>query len=191
MQNFFYSIANNAQSFLAIFVFIFGIVCRFIIFVKCKEKGYKAIIPFYSDYIRFKLFYSKKMYFVNLLIGLVSIGMFIYITSVIWNLAFTYKTFDAMALTQLLYQLPNANVINIISQSILLLIFISYVIDCICRFWTLKSFNKSFWWILVYIFIPIVCQIILAYDKSSIYQGNVYLEHKINNSNKININSNN
>ena len=68
-------------SFLLIFSSIYSIVCFYKIFINCGELGYKAIIPVYSTYIQFKLFYSIKNFFIYIAF---------YIFGTILNLFFFY-----------------------------------------------------------------------------------------------------
>ena len=42
------------------------------IFTKAGEKGWKAIIPVYNAYTAYKLFWNKKMFWVTLVLGVVT-----------------------------------------------------------------------------------------------------------------------
>lgn len=49
-------------------VWIFTAVCWWKIFSKANIAGWKAIIPFYSDYVKYKLAGKANMYFIYLLV---------------------------------------------------------------------------------------------------------------------------
>lgn len=47
----------------AIILWILLVVANWKIFEKCGEKGWKALIPIYSNYMEFKLFWGNTVYF--------------------------------------------------------------------------------------------------------------------------------
>lgn len=51
-------------------IWIFTAVCWWKVFNKANIAGWKAIIPFYSDYIRYKLVGKSNMYWIYLLLSL-------------------------------------------------------------------------------------------------------------------------
>lgn len=57
--------AMTMAIFAAIF-YILVIIAKWKIFVKAGEKGWKSLIPFYSDYILFKLFWETKWFWLYL-----------------------------------------------------------------------------------------------------------------------------
>ena len=56
---------------LAVAVVVINLVCRWRIFTKAGEKGWKALIPFYSDYINYKIAWDGRIY-LALLVGTIA-----------------------------------------------------------------------------------------------------------------------
>ena len=51
---------------ICIFIIILWIVARWKFFTKFNEDGWKSLIPFYSDYMMFKLTWKTKYFFISL-----------------------------------------------------------------------------------------------------------------------------
>lgn len=68
-----------------IFASVFGtliytiiyVVSRCFIFIKAEEAGWKAVVPFYSDYIFYKITFGNGLYFFTLFIPIVGIVFYI------------------------------------------------------------------------------------------------------------------
>lgn len=59
------------MGFIALAIFVLRIIARWRIFVKAGEKGWKAIIPFYSDYIFYKIIDMVPFFWAMLAGGIV------------------------------------------------------------------------------------------------------------------------
>lgn len=58
----------------AIILWILLVVANWKIFEKCGEKGWKALIPIYSNYMEFKLFWGNTVYFwIAIICGLLNV----------------------------------------------------------------------------------------------------------------------
>ena len=151
-------------SFLLIFSSIYSIVCFYRIFTNCGELGYKAIIPIYSTYIQFKLFYSKKNFFIYIVF---------YILGTILNL---YLYFYSIV------NLDNPSAYSDIYN----LLMITFLVNLICglykiflSIWMARSFNEN----LIYGFLLCIPYIRLFFlskiaYKNTYYNGNKYIEYK-------------
>ena len=154
----------SLYSFLLIFSSIYSIVCFYKIFINCGELGYKAIIPVYSTYIQFKLFYSTKNFFIYIAF---------YIFGTILNLFFFYFNLvnldNPSAYSEVYYLLMITVFINLIC--VLYKIFLSV--------WMAKSFNEGFLYgfLLCIPYVRLFFLSNLAY-KNTNYIGNKYIEYK-------------
>ena len=66
--NAFSSTLGSMMMAMTLSVFTLTLCMRWFLFTKAGEKGWKALIPFYSDYVLFKLVWSGKIY-LALLVG--------------------------------------------------------------------------------------------------------------------------
>ena len=71
------STPSTLSTVLSLVVIILLIVAYWKMFEKAGEAGWKSLIPFYSTYIEFKLFWGKGIMFLLLLVPLVNIVVYI------------------------------------------------------------------------------------------------------------------
>lgn len=168
--------------FLWLFGQIFSIVCYWFIFKKCNEKSWKAIIPFYNTYIRYKLFYNKKVFIPYMVINIV--------------LSYSFTMFLMLGAQMMEYFNPDdvafgfnsipANIINTASLYFFIIIISSIillVLEIILNVYMAKSFKKSVGFTLGLVFLNIIFVAILAFFDDNIYYGNmknINLEGNVN-----------
>lgn len=79
----------NTPNFFPIIMFILAVVGTYMVFQKVGEKGWKAIIPFYKDYVMFDLFWEKKYFWMQLAAAIVT---------AVATVAYKYNQFQVIAL---------------------------------------------------------------------------------------------
>lgn len=79
-----------------ILIGIFTLICWWRIYAKAGEKGWKILIPLYNNYIKFKIAWKPRTYFIQLtLCILLCVSYFMYIHSII---GFAYDSEVGLAL---------------------------------------------------------------------------------------------
>ena len=53
-------------SFMSLVLIVFKIVVSYLVLEKAGERGWKGIIPIYSDYLEYKLYWNKGIFWINL-----------------------------------------------------------------------------------------------------------------------------
>ena len=74
------------------------VIARWKIFVKAGEAGWKSIIPIYSDYIQYKIFWNTKFFWIELVISLVA-SLISSIVGVETDAGLTFATLGSIATT--------------------------------------------------------------------------------------------
>ena len=132
-------------------LYVFGIVVNYLVLEKAGERGWKSLIPFYSDYLEYKLYWDKNLFWINLFMP--------FITLVI------------ICLCAILHYYTTFLAVLFVLACILLLT--SVIFDVILKIKKGKCFGESAaFGIGLVLLNPIFCAI-LAFDKKCQYIGNV------------------
>lgn len=132
-------------------LFVFGIVVNYLVLEKAGERGWKSLIPFYSDYLEYKLYWDKSLFWINLIMPFVGLT----IISLVAILHY-YTTFLAVLF---------------VVGCILLLT--SLIFDIILKIKKGKCFGESAAFGIGLILLGTIFCAILAFDKKCQYIGNV------------------
>ena len=147
---------------LSLAYYILQYVSYWKLFNKAGEKGWKAIIPFYNTFVRYKLTWSKVFFWLNL-----AFYAFIGIANAV------------VTNTKNPESDPVALVLSFISLAIAIVLL---VFHCIADYRLCKAYGKSGSFAALLIILTFFCldwipMLVLAFGKSQ-YQGNVYLAKK-------------
>lgn len=136
--------------------------------VKSGEKGWKVLIPFYGDYVFYKQFYDKRLFW-NLLVGYVATAIMAVAALCVYaskSVCYDYYGY---------YVCSNAS-IGVLG--VLAIIFA--VVTVVCNFtffemrmwYTAKAFNAKPIHCLAMIFAPVPAIILLGFDDKFKFKGN-------------------
>ena len=169
---------ESFRSFLSIFILVFSVVCWYRIFEKCNEKGWYAIIPIFNRYIIFKLFLSTRLFFIRLIIAIVNFVSIMYL--------FANFIMDSISVAGSLENITQETLVEvsigiytkypIIILIMLVCLIALMIIDIMVKYYILKGFNKSAWWIILYIALEMFIDAYLAFS-NEVYTGNKYLKN--------------
>ena len=151
----------------SIFMTFYPVVMLGFLFEKCGERGWKALIPFYSTYIYFKLAKAK---------GLGIVMMILMAAAVIAAIGFTAAYYESM---NAMIESGNTDspVVALMLSSgaalaILLLISIAAgVIQLIGNYKLGKQFGQDGGFLVGLMLLPVIFQSILAFSSSYSYDG--------------------
>ena len=137
---------------------IFSVICvillviaRWKLFTKAGEKGWKSIIPIYSDYTEWKIGWKK-------------INLF-WVTFALIVVAYILMSIGGMTVNEIGHTTAPANVGPAYIIGCLLLI-PALILDLMAVFKLLKSFGKGAGWLVLYIFFPAIVLLILGFGSS-------------------------
>ncbi|MEY8379453.1 DUF5684 domain-containing protein [Ileibacterium valens] len=122
-------------------IFVLEIVGLWKIFTKTNTAGWKALIPFYSEYTQFKLFWDTKFFWIYLGASILYGGLY-----------------SAVIFSQGDFSIG----IPLLILSAIILMSISLVES----WYMVKSFKKSGWFFVGYLLFPVIFLLILGFDKS-------------------------
>lgn len=151
------------------------IIATWKLLVKAGEKGWKCLIPFYGDYIMYKKFYDKRLFW-NLLIAwlltavLIIASLCIAIPKLISYYSYGYGYSWAYHYSNSVNYIGPVGVIAIIFGAVTLVC--SIVFSLLLMWYTGRAFNASTIHCLGMIFLPIPSIIALGLDDRFTYQGN-------------------
>ena len=135
---------------------IFLAICWWKVFEKADIKGWKAIIPFYGDYTKFKLGDKSLLYIPYLILVLIeAVVSFIY--SALWAL-------DLIDINNQLDMGVDLGVLNMVRWIMMIALL---VIDLLVGMKIAVKFGKNKWFGIGLGVIPIVFVPILAFGKST------------------------
>lgn len=137
----------------AIAYYVLLVIAWWKLFTKAGEKGWKAIIPFYNMFIQYKLTWSKKFFWIVLVLAILS-GVFQTVTVSI--------TGAGQVICSLLS----------LAASIALL-----VLMIIADYRLSKAYGHGGGFTVGLVFLNFIFMLVLGFGKSE-YQGNVYLKEK-------------
>lgn len=147
-------------------VTIFTLVCSWKIYSKAGEHGWACLIPFYNEYINFKVA-KKKVLFIPYLIATIlfsiaiSVLLVCAIGAMFMAIAPNHPDLDAMLITMAI-----SGIISLLLMVALL------VINIIHSIALAKAFNQGIAFAIGLIFVPIVFRAILAFSNNIQYNFN-------------------
>lgn len=147
-------------------VTIFTLVCSWKIYSKAGEHGWACLIPFYNEYINFKVA-KKKVLFIPYLIATIlfsiaiSVLLVCAIGAMFMAIAPNRPDLDAMLITMAI-----SGIISLLLMVALL------VINIIHSIALAKAFNQGIAFAIGLIFVPIVFRAILAFSNNIQYNFN-------------------
>lgn len=149
---------NIASSFSIVNVLIigFGIYVNYLVLEKAGERGWKSLIPFYRDYLEYKLYWNKSLYWINLFMPFIGIVLICVGAILRYEIVVLAVTF--------------------VSGTILLLT--SVVFDIILKIKKGKCFGESAGFGIGLILLEVIFCAILAFDKKCQYIGSVEIVEK-------------
>lgn len=128
------------------------VIARWKVFTKAGEKGWKSIIPIYSDYVEWKIAWKKtNLFWVT--IALLFLG---YILMSIGGMTYNQATMQATAPAAI----TPAYIIG------LLILIPAAVLDLMAAFKLFKSFGKGAGMFILYLFFPYIALLILGFGKA-------------------------
>lgn len=128
------------------------VVARWIIFTKAGEKGWKSLIPIYSDYVQWRIGW-KKTYMFWVMVALVFVG---YLLISLSGGVAVNAAGDAVS--------TGAGGVPTVIGSILVLA--GCVLAYVAAYKLFKSFGRGVGWFIGYIFIPNIMLLVLAFGSS-------------------------
>ena len=131
---------------LSILLLALKVVGLWMVFEKIGEPGWKALFPFYSDYILLSKVWDVQFYWIYLGLSIVG-GIF---SSLAGDESNFYSTLSSIAGIA------------------------GYLIYAYAMYMLGKSFRKENWFIIGLIFLTDIFCIILGFDNNSQYYGNTY-----------------
>lgn len=147
-------IAGGMFAIFGVFALVFIIlmvIARWKIFTKAGEKGWKSIIPIYSDYIEWKIGWKKtNLFWVNFCLII---------------LAYVLMAIGGMTVNEAGQVVAPTAITPVYIIGGLLLIPI-LVLDLIATFKLMKSFGKGVGMFILYIFFPYIALLILGFGKA-------------------------
>ena len=136
---------------------VLTIVAMWFLFSKAGEPGWGAIVPFYKDYLLFKISGKKNLFWGYLICYLIEVvAMFAMIFSMVAIFATMYGSGGNAALVVFI-----VSIIAVIGLSIALLVF--RIMQCIGL---VKEFHISMGYAVGLILVPVVFYCILAFNKN-------------------------
>lgn len=149
---------------------VYPVVMLGFLFEKCGERGWKALIPFYSTYIYFKLAKAKVLGIVMMILMAVGIAGAIY---------FTFTYYEAMN-SLIESGTTDSPTVALILSSTVALIFLfvislaAGVIQLIGNYKLGKQFGQDGGFLVGMMFLPVIFESILAFSSSYRYDGMEY-----------------
>ena len=128
-------------------LWILLVIAHWMMFEKAGEKGWKAIIPIYSDYIAFKIAWSGKAFWI-----------FFVVTIIVSVLSATYSVNGTR--TSLMADNPVIAIIAFVGAIFLLVWFIMYCLK------TCKAFGKGTGMGVLMVFFPNIVTLILGFGSA-------------------------
>ena len=145
---------------LALYVLLIASMCK--IFQKANEEWWKALIPFYGNYVEFKIAGKRKLFWVQLIVSIVSvvIGSILIIASLAGIIDTSFNSGrDSIRATESVH-------ILMFFLGILIMIVPSFIINAIKCVGLARSFGLSGGFAAGLILLPYVFYPILAFGKS-------------------------
>lgn len=156
------------------FMTIYPVVMTGFLFEKCGERGWKAIVPFYSTYTRFKLAKAK---------GLGIVMMFLMAAGIIAAIAMVWEYYDFMS-TLIEAENTGRNITSSVDaymSSAIIEIFALFpismaasIIGLIGSYKLGKQFDQEGGFLIGMMFLPVIFESILAFSSSYRYEGSEY-----------------
>lgn len=140
----------------AIVIWILVIIARWKIFVKAGEKGWKSIIPIYSDYVQWRIAWKK--------IGLFWLMLVLLLGGMILGMATGAYTIDS---TGNFVATGSSSVMGLIGSICMVA---GAIMELIAVYKLFVSFGHGIGWFIGYIFVPNIMLLILGFG-SSTYLG--------------------
>ena len=137
-------------------LWVLFIIGRWKIFTKAGEKGWKAIIPIYADYVQWRIGWKKTGMFWIMLVLLLGGCIICYATGAIATNAYGSMTFTG-----------GGGIGGIIG---LILMIAAGVLDLVAAYKLFVSFGHGGGFLVGYIFIPYIMLMVLGFGASQ-YQG--------------------
>ena len=134
------------------------IIARWKIFTKAGEKGWKSLIPIYSDYVEWRIAW-KKLGLFWVYLGLVVVGLFLF------GLSGTY-TVDPTTGAYVATEAGNMVLAGIGS----ILVLAALVLTLVETYKLMVSFGHGIGWTILYIFFSSIVLLVLGFGSSQ-YQG--------------------
>ena len=136
-------------------MWIFTAICWWKIFEKKKIKGWKAIVPYYGDYVRFDMVGKKWLYFPFFVISMIQMVV-----------SFIYSTLSELTLQDEYYQLDLQSDLNHLYYTFLVCMGLSLCINIYIASRIAARFGKGYWFGVGLGILPIVFAPILAWGKA-------------------------
>ncbi len=127
------------------------VVAHWKMFTKAGEPGWKSLIPFYSDYILYKLVWTGRNYFVFLIS---CVGMILFNV-----LNFTFVVADGM-----LYLIPNNNIFFTILASVSSFMLFGWYLAVNIK--TALAYGKGIFFALGLVLLPSLFTMIIGFGKA-------------------------
>ena len=146
---------------------ILVIVAKWKINQKANEPGWAAIVPYYGQYVLFKIAGKAKLFWVTLVLSIVlAISYIVLMCSVFWSICFVVGA---------PIDIQSSLLVVVISAIAFIATLIAcMVINIIMIISLAKSFGKGGGFAAGLIFFPIIFYPILAFDKKIVYMANAY-----------------
>lgn len=146
---------------------ILVIVAKWKINQKANEPGWAAIVPYYGQYVLFKIAGKAKLFWVTLVLSIVlAISYIVLMCSVFWSIFFVVGA---------PIDIQSSLLVVVISAIAFIATLIAcMVINIIMIISLAKSFGKGGGFAAGLIFFPIIFYPILAFDKKIVYMANAY-----------------
>lgn len=171
-ENLYHAFSNGSammsvtSNLLSLAASVLMIVASWMIFVKANEPGWAAIIPFYNQYVMFKIAGKKKLFWAYLVVTIVLIVLELV-------MIFSLIIFVIEAATQSRYEDVGASWIVFVLSLVGMMgcaiaVFIFRIFQCIGL---ANAFHLSGGYAVGLIFIPVVFYCIIAFNKNIAYAG--------------------
>lgn len=148
---------------------ILMIVSWWLIYDKMGEKGWKCLIPFYGRYILFGCVWEAKIYFISLLISILSVVLSVY-GAVVLTFSMIMPLVSAFVDVSFLATIiPATGGVGIILFSSIFS-FVSFAIQMILNWRMVKCFGYGIGFFLGITFLPYIFYPVLAF-------GNAYFDY--------------
>ncbi len=176
------AVASSVSSLINIAILVLVIVARWQIFKKAGQPGWAAIIPFYSDYVLYKIAGRKTFYWIVLGMGIVIVISYVAFISIALyalggNIESLARTFLYMTDYELYNYVGSKISEYIIPLAILLIVMLvlaiaALVLEIMMYVSLSKSFGKGGGFACGLIFLSPIFMCILAFSRDIYYIGN-------------------
>ena len=140
----------------AIALIVLLIIARWVIFKKAGEKGWKSLIPVYSDYVEWRIGWKRTGFFWLSLLLIVA-------GAVVGSIDGTFYTTSAG-------NLAVASNPGTLGMAGCAMMFIAAILKLIATYKLFASFGHGIGWLIGYFFVPNIMLLVLAFG-SSRYRG--------------------